>query len=85
MLGLSSDIDGNYSFSVAEGESQKGPKPANGNTMTRGYFGEGDIGAFVEDWSCSGINHHFSLSLGHNASVLKKLAKTLNIPFKQVR
>lgn len=85
MLGLSSDIDGNYSFSVAEGESQKGPKPANGNTMTRGYFGNGDIAAFVEDWSCAGINHHFSLSLGHNAQVLKKLAKTLNIPFKQVR
>ena len=56
-----------------------------GNTMTRGYFGEGPIGAFVEDWSAAGINHHFSLSIGHNASVLKKLAKCLGIPFKQVR
>jgi L-arabinose isomerase len=84
MLGLSSDVDGNYSFSVAEGESQKGHKPQNGNTQTRGNFGPG-VGEFVEQWSTSGINHHFSLSIGHNASVLQKLAKTLNIPFKQVR
>ncbi len=84
MLGLSSDADGHYSFSVAEGESQKGDKPQNGNTQTRGYFGP-NVGEFVEQWSTSGINHHFSLSIGHNASVLKKLARTLNIPFKQVR
>ncbi len=84
MLGLSSDVDGNYSFSVAEGESQKGIKPQNGNTQTRGYFGP-NVSEFVEQWSTSGINHHFSLSIGHNASLLEKLATTLNIPFKQIR
>lgn len=84
LVGLGSDIDGKFSFIVAEGESQEGPLPPNGNSETRGYFGP-DVSRFVEDWSVAGNNHHMSLCIGHNASLVKKLSKALNIPFVQVR
>lgn len=85
MLGLSSDINGQYSFTVAEGESMAGPRPQYGNTQTRAYFGDSSIAEFIEDWASAGVNHHFSLSLGHNGSVLSKLAKALGIPYKKIR
>lgn len=85
MLGLSSDADGRYSFTVAEGESKPGPRPAYGNTQTRAWFGDAPIAEFIEDWSSAGVNHHFSLSIGHNGSVLKKLAKALKLPYRQIR
>ncbi len=84
MLGLGSDEDGQFSFIVAEGESQKGIVPKQGNTVTRGFFGE-DISKFVEDWSNAGNNHHYSLSIGHNASAIEKLAKALGIGYQRVR
>ena len=84
MLGLGIDENNRYSFIVAEGESRKGAVPKVGNTLTRGYFGE-DISRFIEEWSNAGNNHHYALSIGHNASVLKKLAKALGIGFKQIR
>jgi len=81
---IASDENGQFSFIVAEGESQKGAIPKQGNTLTRGYFGD-DISQFVEDWSEAGNNHHYSLSVGHNASAIKKLAKALDIGYVQVR
>jgi L-arabinose isomerase len=84
MLGLGCDEDGRFSFIVAEGESQKGVVPKQGNTLTRGYFGD-NISKFVQDWSLAGNNHHYSLSIGHNASALEKLAKALGIGYVRVR
>lgn len=84
MLGLGMDENNQFSFIVAEGESQKGAIPQIGNTLTRGYFGPG-VSEFIEEWSNAGNNHHYALSIGHNASVLKKLAKALGIGFKQIR
>jgi L-arabinose isomerase len=84
MLGLGCDENGQFSFIVAEGESQKGVVPKQGNTLTRGYFGD-DISKFVQDWSNAGNNHHYSLSIGHNASAIEKLAKALGIGYMRVR
>jgi L-arabinose isomerase len=84
MLGLASDENGQFSFIVAEGESQKGVVPKQGNTVTRAYFG-GDITKFVQDWSNAGNSHHYSLSIGHNASAIEKLAKALGIKYVRVR
>lgn len=84
VLGLGMDENNRFSFIVAEGESQRGPVPQMGNTWTRGYFGP-NISRFIEEWSNAGNNHHYALSIGHNASVLKKLARALGIGFKQIR
>ena len=84
MLGIGIDENNQYSFIVAEGESKKGPVPKIGNTLTRGYFGK-NISEFIQEWSNAGNNHHYALSIGHNASTLKKLAKMLGIGFRQIR
>ena len=84
MLGLGCDENGQFSFIVAEGESQKGVVPKQGNTLTRGYFGD-DVSKFVQDWSNAGNNHHYSLCIGHNASAIEKLAKALGIGYVRVR
>ncbi len=84
MLGLGMNEDSEFSFIVAEGESRKGAIPQNGNTLTRGYFGP-NVSSFIEEWSSAGNNHHYALSLGHNASVLQKVAKALGIGFTQIR
>lgn len=84
MLGLGSDVNGQFSFIVAEGESVPGPIPPYGNTETRCVFDK-DVSRFVEDWSTAGNNHHMSLCIGHNASLIQKLAKCLNIKYIRVR
>lgn len=84
MLGLGMDENNNFTFIVAEGESQKGPIPKSGNTLTRGYFGP-NVARFIEEWSNAGNNHHYALSIGHNASVIEKLAKALGIGYKRIR
>ena len=84
MLGLGMDQDNHFSFIVAEGESQKGAIPKIGNTITRGYFGP-NVSRFIEEWSNAGNNHHYALSIGHNATILEKIAKALGIGFKRIR
>ncbi len=84
MLGLGVDENNNYTFIVAEGESVTGDVPQMGNTVTRGYFGE-NVKEFIEDWAKAGNSHHYALSIGHNASIVEKIAKCLNIGYKKVR
>ena len=84
MFGLSSDVNGKFSFVVSEGEAVEGDLPQYGNTESRGYFGP-DVSSFVERWSMAGNNHHMSLSIGHNASLLEKLAKCLGVDFVRVQ
>lgn len=84
MLGLGVDENGKFSFIAAEGESRKGAIPQQGNTLTRAHFGK-DAARFIEEWSMAGNNHHYALSIGHNASVLQKTAKALGIGFKQIQ
>lgn len=84
MLGLGSDVNGKFSFIVAEGESVPGPIPPYGNTQTRCYFGP-NVSRFVEEWSMAGNNHHMSLCIGHNASLIEKLARCLDVSFVRIR
>jgi len=78
ILGLTQTFDGRFKFVAAEGESMPGAIPATGNTNTRGRFAP-DVATFVERWSKAGPTHHFALSIGHNLSRIKKLAKVLGL------
>jgi L-arabinose isomerase len=84
MVGIGSDADNRFQFIVAEGESQAGWVPPNGNTLTRGYFGRG-VGEFVEEWSKAMPCHHASLCIGHNGSAIDKVGKLLGMPVVHVR
>ena len=76
MLGLSSDVRGRFKFISAEAESQRGPIPLMGNSLTRAALNR-DVGQFVVDWAKAGNTHHLGLSVGHNAGIIEKLCKTL--------
>ena len=63
LLGLGQDRDGSLSFIASEGTVVPGPLLAIGNTTSRVDFGR-DPGEWVDEWSASGVGHHWSLSLG---------------------
>ncbi|NLV75036.1 MAG: arabinose isomerase [Chloroflexi bacterium] len=84
MVGIGSDMHGDYRFIVAEGESQAGWVPPIGNTLTRGYFGP-DIADFIEEWSKAMTCHHMSLSIGHNGAAIEKVGKLLGMPVVHIR
>ena len=83
LLGLGQDRDGSLSFISAQGEVVDGPLLAIGNTTSRVDFGR-DPGEWVDDWSASGVGHHWSLSLGHRAADYRAAASLLGIDFRQV-
>jgi len=83
LLGLGQDRDGSLSFIAAEGTVVDGPLLAIGNTTSRVDFGR-DPGEWVDDWSASGVGHHWSLSVGHRAADYKAAASLLGIEFRQV-
>jgi len=76
MLGLSSDINGRFTFICTEAESQMGPLPQTGNSCTRAAITR-NVNDFVVEWAKAGNNHHLGLSIGHNNGVIAKLCKML--------
>jgi L-arabinose isomerase len=82
LLGLGQDRDGSLAFVASEGEVVPGPLLAIGNTTSRVDFGR-DPGVWVDEWSATGIGHHWSLSLGHRAADYRAAASLLGIDFRQ--
>jgi L-arabinose isomerase len=83
LLGLGQDRDGSLAFVASEGTVVPGPLLAIGNTTSRVDFGR-DPGEWVDEWSATGIGHHWSLSLGHRAEDYKAAASLLGIDFRKV-
>lgn len=83
LLGLGQDRDGRLSFIVSEGTVVPGPLLAIGNTTSRVDFGR-DPGEWVDEWSATGIGHHWSLSLGHRSADYRAAASLLGIDYRQV-
>ncbi|TFD04005.1 arabinose isomerase [Cryobacterium sinapicolor] len=82
-FGIGQDPDGRYVFITAEGEVVPGPLLAIGNTTSRVDFG-GDPGVWVDEWSQSGIGHHWALCLGHRAGDIKAAASLLGLEHRHV-
>jgi L-arabinose isomerase len=78
MLGITQTADGKMKLVIGEGESVKGPIPPTGNTNTRGFF-KPDTKSFIKAWVMEGPTHHYALGLGHRASVIQKLGKSLGL------
>ncbi len=83
LLGLGQDRDGSLAFVASEGTVVPGPLLAIGNTTSRVDFGR-DPGVWVDEWSATGIGHHWSLSLGHRAADYRAAASLLGIDFRLV-
>lgn len=82
-FGIGQDPDGSFVFVTSEGEVVPGPLLAIGNTTSRVDFG-GDPGVWVDQWSQTGVGHHWALSLGHRAADLGAAASLLGIEHRHV-
>lgn len=83
LLGLGQDRDGSLAFVASEGTVVPGPLLAIGNTTSRVDFGR-DPGEWVDEWSATGVGHHWSLSIGHRAADYRAAASLLGIDFRFV-
>jgi L-arabinose isomerase len=83
LLSVCQGANGEVFLLVAEGESEDGPTLQIGNTNSRYRFSL-SIRDFIDNWSKAGPSHHCAIGVGHQASVIKKYAKMLNIECKQI-
>ena len=78
LCGLAQDRDGTFSIVASEGSTVPGPLLAIGNTTSRVDFGR-DPGEWTDDWSASGIAHHWALGTGHRVEDLRATADLLGL------
>ncbi|MGN7479149.1 L-arabinose isomerase family protein [Solibacillus silvestris] len=82
-LGVTQTVDGKLKFIVSEGQSTDDEIMLIGNTQTHLKF---DLppDLYMEKWFKEAPTHHCALAIGHNASVIKKVAYMLNIPVSYI-
>lgn len=83
LFGLGQDRDGSLLFITAEGTVVPGPLLQIGNTTSRVDFGC-DPGLWVDDWSASGIGHHWALCRGSRATGFRDAADLIGAPYNHV-
>ncbi|QWW19468.1 L-fucose/L-arabinose isomerase family protein [Schaalia sp. 19OD2882] len=83
LIGLAQDRDGSYSLVTSEGEVVPGPLLEIGNTTSRVDFGR-DPGEWVDEWSSTGIGHHWALSIGARAGQVGRVASLLGLEHRHV-
>ena len=82
-LGLGQLRDGSFRLIASEGTVVPGPLLQIGNTTSRVDFGR-DPGEWTDDWSASGVAHHWALGTGHRVAELKAVADLLNLDLRIV-
>lgn len=82
-LGLGQERDGSYVLVTSEGAVVDGPLLRIGNTTSRVDFGR-DPGRWVDDWSATGVGHHWALCIGHQADTVAAAASLLGIEHRHV-
>jgi L-arabinose isomerase len=83
LLGIGQGPGGRYVLVAAEGEVVDGPLMRVGNTTSRVDFGR-NPGEWTDDWSASGVAHHWSLGTGHRLGDLRAVASLLGLPLVEV-
>ncbi|MDH2425358.1 L-fucose/L-arabinose isomerase family protein [Sphaerisporangium sp. TRM90804] len=82
-FGLIQRPDGRFAFLASEGRTVAGPLLRIGNTTSRVDFGR-DPGEWTDEWSATGVSHHWALGTGHRTADLKALADLLDVDLHQV-
>jgi len=81
--GLAQERDGALSLVAAEGAVVPGPLLQIGNTTSRVDFGR-DPGEWTDDWSASGVAHHWALGTGHRIRELRAVADLLGLGIRVI-
>lgn len=77
-LNMTQTCDGRLKMITSEAESTDGAIMTIGNTQTPVRFKK-DPDTYMTEWFAEAPTHHFAMSVGHNASVLDKIADLLTI------
>ncbi|QNN53927.1 L-fucose/L-arabinose isomerase family protein [Nocardioides mesophilus] len=83
LCGLGQHRDGTFCLVASEGEVVPGPLLAIGNTTSRVDFGR-DPGEWTDEWSGSGVGHHWALGTGHRVPDLRAVADLLDLELRVV-
>lgn len=83
LCGLGQDRDGSLSIVASEGATVPGPLLRIGNTTSRVDFGR-DPGEWTDEWSGTGVAHHWALGTGHRIAELRATADLLGLPITVV-
>ncbi len=78
VCGLAQDRDGTFTIVASEGTTVPGPLLQIGNTTSRVDFGR-DPGEWTDEWSATGIAHHWALGTGHRVADLRAVADLLGL------
>lgn len=78
-LGVTQTADGRLKLNISEGEAIDAPILMNGNTSTHVRFSRPPA-AYMDAWFREAPTHHCALSVGHNASLFRKVAELLELP-----
>ncbi|MCU1676828.1 MAG: arabinose isomerase [Frankiales bacterium] len=84
VFGIGQERDGRFRFIVSEGHVVPGPLLAIGNTTSRVDFGC-HPGRWTDEWSVSGVGHHWALGTGHRAEEIAAIADLMQIETVVVR
>ena len=82
-FGIGQLPDGTFRMVASEGEVVPGPLLAIGNTTSRVDFGR-DPGEWTDEWSGSGIAHHWGVGTGHRVAELTAVADLLRLELRVV-
>lgn len=83
IFGVTQTRDGRLKMLAAEGESLPGPILRIGNTNSRLRFALPPA-EFMNSWCEQGPTHHCALGVGHEAGVLRKVARLLRLEYAEV-
>ncbi len=82
-FGIGQLRDGSFRFVASEGQVVAGPLLAIGNTTSRVDFGC-DPGEWTDEWSGTGVAHHWALGTGHLVGALRATADLLGVELVEV-
>jgi L-arabinose isomerase len=77
-LNVTQTGDGKLKLIISEGESTNGPIMRIGNTQTPVKFRK-HPDEFMEQWFMEAPTHHCAMSIGHNASLFRKVGELMGI------
>jgi L-arabinose isomerase len=77
-FGIAQQRDGAYTFVASTGTVVPGPLLRIGNTTSRVSFGC-DPGEWVDEWSATGISHHWALGVGDLLPELRATADLMGV------
>ena len=83
VVGIAQQRDGRYGFVISEGTVVPGPLLQIGNTTSRVDFGC-DPGEWCDDWSATGMSHHWALGIGHLSGEIRALGDLMGAPVTEV-